>query len=417
MKVSVVNLGCKVNRVESDTIAAAYLQNGYSLCDIADADTIIVNTCTVTEEADKKTRKTIRRVLRENIHAKVLVTGCAAVIEPEFYESLDARITVVDKHELLDQSVHGIEHLEEHPLLRIGSQFPTRVGVKVQDGCNHSCTYCIVHIARGKAWSRSPEHIRNEIYLLAKQGVKEVVLSGIDLGSYSYLDTSGKQNKRITLAGLLRLILKDLDLAGLQETRLRISSIEPRSISKDFISLLAESQGRICRHLHLPLQSGSSRVLKEMNRPYNAQNYFDLVQLLQTHVGDLSLTTDVIVGFPGESEKDFEETCALVEKVGFTKVHVFRYSKRQGTPAAIREDQIEPQVKEHRAHYLISIADKLRKAYALRHSDRFERVVVEQLGWGMSESYYKMHIDPSIPVGCVIEAPLAHCIDLGLENR
>ena len=230
--------------------------------------------------------------------------------------------------------------------------------IKVQDGCNHSCTYCIVHIARGKAWSRSPEHIRNEIYLLAKQGVKEVVLSGIDLGSYSYLDTSGNQNKRITLAGLLRLILKDLDLAGLQETRLRISSIEPRSISKDFISLLAESQGRICRHLHLPLQSGSSRVLKEMNRPYNAQDFFDLVQLLQTHVGSVSLTTDVIVGFPGESKKDFEETCALVEKVGFTKVHVFRYSKRQGTPAAIREDQIEPQVKEHRAHYLVSIADK-----------------------------------------------------------
>ena len=211
--------------------------------------------------------------------------------------------------------------------------------------------------------------------------------------------------------------MKDLDLAGMQETRLRISSIEPRSISKDFISLLAESQGRICRHLHLPLQSGSSRVLKEMNRHYNAQDYFDLVQLLLSHGGELSLTTDVIVGFPGESEKDFEETFALVEKVGFTKVHVFRYSKRQGTPAAIREDQIEPQVKEHRAHYLISIVDKLRNAYALRHSDRFERVVVEQLGWGMSESYYKMHIDPSIPVGCVIEAPLAHCIDLGLENR
>lgn len=411
MKVSVVNLGCKVNRVESDTIAAAYLQNGSTLCDTSQADLIIVNTCTVTEEADKKTRKTIRRVLRDNPHARILVTGCAAVIEPDFYESLDSRITVVDKHDLLEQSTHGIENLKDHPLLRVGNHFPTRVGVKVQDGCNHSCTYCIVHVARGKAWSRSPELIRNEILLLAQQGVKEIVLSGIDLGSYSYKEQNNGSPNRISLATLLKSILEDLDKAKLTETRLRISSIEPRSLSNEVIRLLAQSQGRICRHLHLPLQSGSTRVLKEMNRPYTAQDYLELTTKLQQTVESISLTTDIIVGFPGETDKDFQETYNLAKTIGFTKIHVFRYSKRKGTPAALRSDQVDAQRKEERAHALIALSDQMRKEYLDKNKNRLERVVVEQLGWGMSESYYKMHIDPSIPAGRVVDLPLRHCAE------
>lgn len=408
MKVSVVNLGCKVNRVESDTIAAAYLQNGSTLCNTPQADLIVVNTCTVTEEADKKTRKTIRRVLRDNTHAKVLVTGCAAVIEPDFYESLDPRITVVDKHDLLEQSIHGIENLKDHPLLRVGNHFPTRVGVKVQDGCNHSCTYCIVHVARGKAWSRSPGFIRNEILLLAKQGVKEIVLSGIDLGSYSYKEQGNGRSNRISLSLLLESILEDLDKANLTETRLRISSIEPRSLSDEVINLLAKSRGRICRHLHLPLQSGSTRVLKEMNRPYTAKDYFDLTTKLQHAVDSISLTTDIIVGFPGETDEDFQQTYDLAKKIGFTKIHVFRYSKRKGTPAALRSDQIEAPIKEQRAHALLALSDQMRNDYLQKNKNRIERVVVEQLGWGMSESYYKMHVDPSIPAGCVVDLPLKH---------
>ena len=433
MKVSVVNLGCKVNRVESDTIAAAYAARGDELVDVALADTVIVNTCTVTEEADKKTRKTIRRVLRQNDHASVLVTGCAATIEPEFYRELDNRITVVDKHDLLDQSFHGdsemIEAVSDNPnvaLLRVGDHFPTRVAVKVQDGCNHACTYCIVHVARGKAWSRSVSSILQEVLLLAQNGVKEIVLSGIDLGSYSYVlddqedvslrgahdlssDVSASQN-RIRLANLVQLLLDRLEEQCLSDVRLRISSIEPRSIHEDFIEVLKNAQGRVCRHLHLPLQSGSTKVLKEMNRPYTAQDYLDLVERLKAAVGDISLTTDVIVGFPGETEEDFQETMRVVKQVGFTKVHVFRYSKREGTPAAQRSDQIDPTIKEERAHKLLHLSDELRADYIHRNAQRRERIVVEQLGWGMSESYYKVKLSGKVEPGQVITASL-HTID------
>ena len=410
MNVSVVNLGCKVNRVESDTIAAAYLQKGSTLTGVAEADLVVVNTCTVTEEAEKKTRKTIRKILRENESAPVLVTGCAAAINPDFYTSLDKRISLIDKHELLSEETHGVEHLEEHPLLRVGSYFPTRVGVKVQDGCNHSCSYCIVHVARGKAWSRPVHLIEQEVCELAQQGVAELVLSGIDLGSYSYVDEI--TDKRFTLARLITKLLEALDGCGCRETRLRISSIEPRSVKPDFIQVLSQSNGSVCRHLHLPLQSGSSRVLQEMNRPYSAEDYLSLVSSLKDSVGDLSLTTDIIVGFPGETDQDFEQTCRVAREVGFSKIHVFRYSKRAGTPAAMRSDQIEPRIKEQRAHTLLALSDDLRKSYAMRNIDRIERVVVEKQGWGMSESYYKIHVDDTQEPGSVVASTLASSIEL-----
>ena len=411
MNVAVVNLGCKVNRVESDTIAAAYLSNGSRITDIEHADLIVVNTCTVTEEAEKKTRKTVRRVLHHNSTAPVLVSGCATTINPDFYRNLSDRISIVDKHELLSQELHGIETLEEHPLLRIGKDFPTRVGVKVQDGCNHSCTYCIVHIARGKAWSRPCELIVDEIVQLAKNGVKEIVLSGIDLGSYNYT----LKEKKMRLADLLNEILAKLDENQLDDVRLRVSSIEPCSIQDDFIELLAHSKGRICRHLHLPLQSGSSRVLKEMNRPYSSEYYLNLSTKLKEKIPGISLTTDIIVGFPGETDDDFNKTYSLAKQVGFSKIHVFRYSKRQGTPAAERQDQITPEIKEQRAHSLLALSDSLRQKYAETNKSRKENVVVEQLGWGMSESYYKIKVDQAIKPGTVLQETLSNCIELEKE--
>lgn len=408
MNVAVVNLGCKVNRVESDTIAASYLEQGHTLSDVSLADVIVVNTCTVTEEADKKTRKTIRRVLRQNTNAPVLVTGCAAVIEPEFYKALDTRILVVDKQDLLDQSAHGETaepiNKDQPAFLRIGNNFPTRVAVKVQDGCNHSCSYCIVHVARGKAWSRPVQTVVDEVVQLASHGVKEVVLSGIDLGSYSHLDKS--QNKRWNLTMLVTELLSALNAQGLFDVRLRISSIEPRSVHNDFIELLAQSGGRICRHLHLPLQSGSSKVLSEMNRPYTAEAYEALAKTLKQKVPGISLTTDIIVGFPGETEQEFQETYDLARRVGFTKIHVFRYSKRQGTPAADRSDQIDPEIKENRAHRLLRLSDELRAAYINEHRNRTERIIVEKEGWGMSESYYKVNLPGTNAPGSSLTASL-----------
>lgn len=402
MKVSIVNLGCKVNRVESDTIAKAYENRGAALCSVSEADLVVVNTCTVTEEADKKTRKSIRRVLRQNEHARVVVTGCAAAIEPEFYRSLDSRICVVDKLDLMEEVGDGSAS-SVADLVRVGQEFPTRVSVKVQDGCNHSCTYCIVHAARGKAWSRPVDAVVEESLALAEAGVKELVLTGIDLGSYSF----PSQGRRIRLGSLVRKILESLDAEGHSDVRLRIGSVEPRSLDSEFIDVMAESNGRVCRHLHLPLQSGSDKVLAEMNRPYTAQDFARIVGMLKERIGDISLTTDVIVGFPGETDEDFADTCALVRNVGFTKVHVFRYSRRDGTPAAARLDQIPPEVKEERAHKLIALSDELRMGYAKQHVGKTERVAVEQDGLGMSESYYKVHLGSEFEAGGIIDVRLS----------
>lgn len=409
MKVAIVNLGCKVNRVESDTIAKAYENRGAVLCDVPEADVVVVNTCTVTEEADKKTRKSIRRVLRQNDDARILVTGCAAAIEPEFYRELDSRICVVDKMDLLEEAGDG-SAVSSADLVRVGEEFPTRVSLKVQDGCNHSCSYCIVHVARGRAWSRPAAEVLDEALALAGAGVKELVLTGIDLGSYAF----AAEGKRIRLGSLVRMILDSLDASGYTHVRLRIGSVEPRSLDKEFVELMAKSDGRVCRHLHLPLQSGSTKVLKEMNRPYTAQDFSELVTMLKREVGDISLTTDIIVGFPGETEQDFLETCALVREVGFTKIHVFRYSRREGTPAAQRADQISPEIKERRAHELIALADKLRMDYAKSHVGKLAHIAVEQDGWGMTESYYKVRLDKSYEQGSLITACLTSVDDAAI---
>lgn len=386
MKLHIVNLGCKVNRVESDTIALSYMSRGAKLVSLYDAELVVVNTCTVTGEAEKKTRKTIRKVLRENTKAKVIVTGCAAVIDPDFFTSLDKRIVVVDKSELLEDA-------SLVSLVRVGENFPTRVAIKVQDGCNHACSYCIVHTARGKAWSRSFYEIISEACALENSGVKEIVLTGIDLGSYN---DNGKK-----LVDLCRALLEQTS-----SVRYRISSVEPRSLSGAMIDLLASANGRICRHLHLPLQSGSNKVLEEMYRPYKREDFLRICKELQDKIPSISLSTDIIVGFPGETEKDFEDTLSLVREIGFSKIHIFRYSKRIGTPAADRDDQIDSAIKEKRAHILAQLEHELRIGFIEKKLGSFENIVVEKTGWGMTESYYKVELDSSIPAGTVFNACL-----------
>ena len=373
LAVSVVNLGCRVNRVESDTIAASYRSRGACIVPSEQADVVVVNTCTVTAVADKKTRKAVRGVLRANERARVLVTGCAAAIDPGFYEGLDPRVSVVEKSELLD----GVEALSA--IMRASEGFPARAGVKVQDGCNHACTYCIVHVARGRAWSRPVDEVAMEVRALVSGGVREVVLTGIDLGSY--------RNEHGGLAPLLRRLL---DVAG--PARLRLSSVEPRSLDHETLELMAQEKGRICRHLHLPLQSGSSKVLAEMRRPYDAQAFADLVDVAYAMVPELSLTTDVIVGFPGETDQDLNDTLDLVRHARFTKVHGFRYSRRAGTPAAARPDQVDPQVMDDRASRLRALSEGLRLQEARARVGTVERIALERPGVGMSESYYRVEV-------------------------
>ena len=431
MNFSIVNLGCKVNRVESDAFAAGLLARGCVETDGA-ADVVVVNTCTVTGEAEKKTRKAVRRALRDNPTAQVVVTGCAAAIDADTYLSMDpARVHLAGKLEvdqLLDRLVGPLGHGAQ--VLAVGEGFHTRVGVKVQDGCNNACTYCIVHVARGRATSRNADDVRAECIALARAGVREIVLTGINLGSYRWVAegsaAAGSSSEAgevaaaaagrdahapalaaapaarpapLRLDGLLRQLLADtadIHEPGEPACRFRISSIEPRDVSDGLIKLMAASDGRICRHLHLPLQAGSTKVLREMHRPYTAEQFGALVEKLYAAMPQLSLSTDIICGFPGETDDEFAETLNLARACRFTKIHVFPYSPRRGTPAAARVDQVAPEVRSKRAARLRALADELREADRARRVGTVELALVEESGVAMTESYYELPA-PSAP--------------------
>ena len=431
MNFSIVNLGCKVNRVESDAFAAGLLARGCVETDGA-ADVVVVNTCTVTGEAEKKTRKAVRRALRDNPAAQVVVTGCAAAIDADTYLSMDpAHVHLAGKLEvdqLLDRLVGPLGHGAQ--VLAVGEGFHTRVGVKVQDGCNNACTYCIVHVARGRATSRNADDVRAECIALARAGVREIVLTGINLGSYRWVAegsaAAGSSSEAgevaaaaagrdahapalaaapaarpapLRLDGLLRQLLADtadIHEPGEPACRFRISSIEPRDVSDGLIKLMAASDGRICRHLHLPLQAGSTKVLREMHRPYTAEQFGALVEKLYAAMPQLSLSTDIICGFPGETDDEFAETLNLARACRFTKIHVFPYSPRRGTPAAARVDQVAPEVRSKRAARLRALADELREADRARRVGTVELALVEESGVAMTESYYELPA-PSAP--------------------
>lgn len=402
----VVNLGCKVNRVESDDFAATLIADGGREVPIEAADFIVVNTCTVTGEAEKKTRKAVRQALRANDFARVVVTGCAAAIDPITYTEMDPRVEVVPKGAMADVLGSQASTSPALAAIRAGEEFPTRVGVKVQDGCNNACTYCIVHVARGRAASRPSEEIIAEVRELARAGVREIVLTGINLGSYREGD--------MRLADLLRCLMKAVDeefpadsgLGVVPRVRFRVSSIEPRDVDDDLIELMAASNGRICRHLHLPLQSGSSKVLREMRRPYSAERFLGLVEKLYAAMPQLSLSTDVIVGFPGETEEDFLETCRVAEACRFSKMHIFRYSKRAGTPAAERDDQVSPEVKAERAKRLEAIEERLRADDMRRRCGSRELALVESEGNATTESYHGIDAPAGSAVGDLVECEL-----------
>lgn len=443
MNFAVVNLGCKVNRVESDDAAARLAACGVETPE-SEADLIVVNTCTVTGEAEKKTRKAVRRALRANDRARILVTGCAAAIDAAFYEALDHRVTVVGKAQLADAirgwcearpsqgsaddpadpanapaarteepagspsgAAREASPSSEAPLLHIGSGFRTRVGVKVQDGCDNACTYCIVHVARGRATSRPADEVVRECAAYARAGAGEIVLTGINLGSYR--DGERRDPSATRLAGLLRRLLDetaDLHEPGAFPVRFRISSVEPRDVDDALIDLLAAADGRVCRHLHLPLQAGSSKVLREMARPYDAERFRALVERLYAAVPELALSTDTIAGFPGETDAEFQETLALARACRFAKIHAFPYSRRAGTPAAARADQVPAEVKAARAAALRALGDELRASERARRVGTVELALVEEGGVAMSESYFELPAPVGAPLGTLVKATM-----------
>ena len=457
----IVNLGCKVNRVESDSCAVQLLQYGWCAGDLSDADLIIINTCTVTGEADKKTRKTVRHAASNNNHAKILVTGCAAQITPEVFEEMSEQVFVVPKAKLKNEIDELIKTFDlaklncnvilDHPF-PLGKNFHTRVGVKIQDGCNNACTYCIVHVARGRAWSRPADEVIDECVALHRAGVREIVLTGINLGSYSYLqDTQSddfsrpgdyqcagslqskclpaqesRSNKSqsgvlrsdncapssansVNLTQLLEQLLhatKGIDNSGAPLTRFRISSIEPADVTDDLLQLMQSANGRIARHLHLPLQSGSTKVLREMARPYTAEQFEQLVKKIREICPIIALSTDVIAGFPGETLEDFQETIDVCKRSRFMKLHVFPYSMREGTPAATRADQVSPQTKNKRAKILRNLSCELATADLARRAGTREFALVETNNKATAESYHEIAVSDSYKVGSLIEVGL-----------
>lgn len=400
----IINLGCKVNRVESDSFSQILENQGLQVAPLPDADIIVINTCTVTGEADKKTRKAVNHALRENPRAEVLVTGCASAINPDYFCSLDPRVQIIPKADMPEQLNALAQNTigSTQPLVS-QAHYPTRVGVKVQDGCNHACTYCIIHVARGKATSRPLAEITAECESLITQGVNEIVLTGINLGSYAYQNTSLTQ-----LLMELSAIAKAHQLPDKPPCRFRISSFEPMDIDDGLIELLATSDGHICRHLHLPLQSGSSKVLAEMNRPYSAEEYVKLIDRLYASIPNLSLSTDIIVGFPGETNEDFAQTLEVAKHCRFSKIHVFPYSQRQGTPAAKRPDQIDPHIKRDRALQLRNLGKALRQADWDNRLGTVEFAVVEERGIAMSESHYELTAPQNEAIGSLIPLTLTN---------
>ncbi len=393
----IVNLGCKVNRVESDAVEAAFVRAGFAVAEEGHADIVVVNTCTVTGEAEKKTRKAVHRVVRDEPTAQIIVTGCSVAIHPEEYRIGEDRIRIVPKAELFSAVRELCEGArEEHVSGESATAVPRaamRRGVKVQDGCDRTCTYCIVHVARGPASSVPADKVIEECRALMDVGIPEVVLTGINLGAY--------QDGGTDLALLLRRLLKELELEK-RRSRLRLSSIEPQDVADELISVIASAEGSICRHLHLPLQSGSSKVLREMDRGYDAEGFADVVQRLRTAIPMVSLSTDIIAGFPGETDEDFEETYELCRQSRFMKLHVFPYSMRVGTPAAAREDQVPAAVKAERAARLRALSDELCLEDLAFRAGTEEVAVVESARVARTESYHVLTPPAGASIGALI---------------
>ena len=397
-------LGCKVNHYETEAIWQLFKDANYERVEFeTNADVFVINTCTVTNTGDKKSRQIIRRAIRQNPDAVVCVTGCyAQTSSAEIMEipGVDIVVGTQDRHKLLDyiqqfqderQPINGVGNIMKNRTYE-ELEVPyftdrTRASLKIQEGCNNFCTFCIIPWARGLMRSRDPEKVVEQATQLVNSGYKEIVLTGIHTGGY------GQDLKNYNLAQLLR----DLDtIEGLE--RIRISSIEASQLTDEVIDVIGNSN-KVVRHLHIPLQSGSDDVLKRMRRKYTMAHFSERLTKLHQALPDLAVTSDVIVGFPGESEDEFQETYDFIVNHHFSELHVFPYSPRIGTPAARMDNQIDEETKNVRVHKLISLSNQLAKEYASKFEDEVLEVIPEEMGEephtlvGYADNYMKVRFE------------------------
>ena len=356
-----VTLGCKVNQYETEFLRQGLASSGYR--DAADgeaADLCVVNTCTVTAEGDAKSRQTIRQLAKRNPGTRIIVMGCYATRAPDEVAALPGVAEVLtDKRELPDWLARA--GVLDVPTGLDGFRGRHRAFIKVQDGCLLRCSYCIIPLMRPHLHSRPMEHILEEARRLAGAGFRELVLTGIHLGHYGVENNRGKPKSR--WVRLSHLVQRLAILGDELDFRIRLSSIEATEVTRELIDVLAANQRRVCPHLHISMQSGSDSVLARMRRRWGSQRFIDRCELLKERLDRPALTTDIIVGFPGETAADFNATCRVAQHVGFSKIHLFSFSPRRGTPAATMANQVPDSEKQSRRRQLLALEAQLRQQY------------------------------------------------------
>ena len=383
-KVAFITLGCKVNQYETNAMAQKFIESGYKVVEHNEkADIYIINTCTVTNMSDRKSRQMLRKVKELNKDSVVVACGCYAQVaknELEKIEEIDLILGNNEKNDIVkyveeyikskQKQIEVEDVMQKREFLDFGNVTyteKTRAVIKVQDGCDRFCSYCIIPYARGRVRSRKSESILSEIKKIAEEGIKEVVITGIHVASY------GKDFKEdYKLIDLLEEINK---IHGIE--RIRLGSIEPLLINKEFMERLIKLE-KVCHHFHLSLQSGCDNTLKRMNRRYTTDQFRDIVNLLRKYYKDVMLTTDIIVGFPGETEEEFNKTYEFLKDIKFYKMHVFKYSPRKGTKAAQMKNQIDGNKKEERSQRLIELSNKNEKEYNKKYIGKNVEVLFEE---------------------------------------
>ena len=409
MKAALTTLGCKVNQFETETMEGLFKQRGYTIVPFDEAaDVYVINTCSVTSLGDRKSRQIIRRAHRENERAVIAVCGCYAQVAPEEIKAIEGvrvvlgtkeRAQIVDYVERAlreDGILDGVGDImqahtfEDIPLY--DSPQRTRAFLKIEDGCENFCSYCIIPYARGPVKSRALSHIRAEAEKLVRAGFHEIVLTGIHLGAYGR-DLGGE----VTLADACREVLS---VAGLR--RLRLGSLESLELSPELFALIREDE-RFCAHLHLPLQAGSDAVLRAMNRHYDTAEFARLIEGVRREVPGIAISTDIIVGFPGETEEMFAESLAFVARLGFSRMHVFPYSRRTGTPAARMADQVPEPVKKERVHRMQALAREKTAAFEQSFLGETLHVLFETradgVTDGLTDNYIRVYAADDLPSG------------------
>ena len=424
---NIITLGCKVNQYESEAIEEIFKERGFERKD-KEVDIYVINTCTVTNMSDRKSRQMISRARKDNPNAIIAVMGCYSQVKPEDIakiEGVDIILGSRNKEEVVElcedilqnnESMDQVIAVSEEKTfedLQISNQTEmTRAYMKIQDGCNMYCSYCLIPYARGNVVSRPMESITREAERLAENGFKEIVLTGIHVASY------GKDfNEDISLIDVIENVAK---VEGIE--RIRLSSMEPRHITRDFLERMKATE-KACDHFHLSLQSGSDDVLKAMNRKYDTKIFKEKIDLIRNVFPNAGLTTDIIVGFPGETEENHEETIDFVKDIKFAKTHLFKYSKRDGTRAASMKEQINGNIKKDRLKDLKAIEKINREEFLEKQIGKVLSVLIESksdlegCSGGYSTNYLKVNVKDYIPANTIIDVEISEIIDGELAGK